>query len=230
MISMQNKLLLIALLFLGIPFLNAQKEETSKDLSFLRGQRNLKLEFSFEGATINGDSAEVNIQKRVENANEKEAGSGDKFLSEWKEQKATDAPMSLASYFRNNLAKSNFVGVMDFDLPIYGTPEEIAIEKAKSKPHPRYVCVVSLVEIKTGSLFAPTILWLKYTFYENDDRDHVLATFKYHFDYAKDQTHTDKRGSVTVKSVTYFGSWIRIDGAYSKGGKYLAKKVKKAIR
>lgn len=233
MVKIKNQLVIL-LAFISAFTMNAQEEMESKDLSFLKGQKFLKLEFKFENFTINGDSEKVYLDKTVAKLNADKAGSGDEVLTAWNEQKNNAAPLACAAWFHNNLEDIHFDGVMDFELPDYaaiyaaedGKPKTPA--KPKPKPKTKYVCIVNLVSVKTGvgKVVTPT-LWISYTFYESEKRDKILAQFKSHHDYGRDQTRTNSRGNVTM---SVEGSWTKMNDAYFEGGKFLAKQVKKAVK
>lgn len=222
------KALFAAIITLIINCSFVQDENETTDLSFLQGQKVLKLEFDFSKFTVNDEPGDQYLKNAVAKLEEKEQGRGEKLQKNWDYQISDDgAPMALCAWFHNNLENEHFDCVMDFPLWKYGVdPVE---QKKKFKPtKAKYVCVVTLVSIKTGlgKVITPT-LWLNYTFYENDKRDVVLAKFKSHFDYGRDKTSVNSKGEITA---IYDGSWTDINDAYYKGGKSLAKKVKKYIK
>jgi len=67
----------------------AQEVDINKgDLSILKGETTINIEFTYEKMSVGDFSKEADyIKKRIEELNAKEPGSGDKWAIEWEEQK-----------------------------------------------------------------------------------------------------------------------------------------------
>jgi hypothetical protein len=81
--------LLLALSFTSITT-QAQEVDLSKgDLSILRDEKTINIEFTYEKMSVGDFSKEADfIKKKKEEYNEKEAGSGDAWAIKWQEDKA----------------------------------------------------------------------------------------------------------------------------------------------
>jgi hypothetical protein len=226
---MAKKCILLFFLITTFTFqIRAQDQKENKDLSFLKGQKNIKLEFSFNNIIINDDSEQVFLDKEAAKIDKKDHGTSADMLIEWDAQKNDKAPRMFAAGFHNIFSDAgiDFDGVTDlpFEPPYY----DLTAKPPVVKTQPKYVCVITVLSIKTGvgKVVTPT-LWIQYTFYEINKRDVVLAQFKSHLDYGRDQTIYDNRGN--VKHATQ-GSWTGINDPYFEAGKIVAKQVRKAIK
>lgn len=89
---MRNKLyLLLTLLFIGYTAANAQKLVTeSGNTDFLKGQKNFKIDYTFDGLTVGKNKPEdVYVKEKISEMNAKEAGKGDKWFEGWKANRDT---------------------------------------------------------------------------------------------------------------------------------------------
>ena len=57
-------------------------------LAFLKGEKTLNVEYVYDGLTVGKMTEQAYIDKKVEEANKKEAGTGDKWLVSWKADRA----------------------------------------------------------------------------------------------------------------------------------------------
>lgn len=79
-----------ALLFCSFTGFTQEVDITKGDLSVLKGETTINFEFTYEKMSVGDFSKEADyIKKRIEELNAKEPGSGDKWLTEWEEQKKT---------------------------------------------------------------------------------------------------------------------------------------------
>lgn len=82
------KSLVIAAALLLAGTANAQKWSEGKDLSYLKGEKELLLKFNYDGMTAGKKKAEADyIAEKTEEYNKKEAGKGDKWAKSWQENK-----------------------------------------------------------------------------------------------------------------------------------------------
>ncbi len=79
--------LAIALLSSGI--ISAQKWITGKDLSYLKGQKELLLQFTYDNMMVGKNSESDYVKEKVEDYNKKEAGKGDAWAKAWTENRAS---------------------------------------------------------------------------------------------------------------------------------------------
>ncbi|MBL0328528.1 MAG: hypothetical protein IPP64_03700 [Bacteroidetes bacterium] len=189
-------------LFLLFPLFSvkAQEPKINKNLSFLEGQKTIKLEFTYENLTISGDKEEDFLKENYLN----QPG----FLTYWENEKSKNIPDWFMLSFNNYFEKLDFTGQLYSD-------------------ESKYVCVIHLLSIKKGikNLITPTF-WVSYTFYEEGKRDIPLAYFKEHVAYAKGGTIITK---TEIKSMAT-GDWDEAYSGYYKEGKKIAKLVKKGAK
>lgn len=79
--------LAIALMTSGMA--SAQKWITGKDLSYLKGQKEILLQFTYDNMTVGKKSESEYIKEKVEDYNKKEAGKGDAWAKSWTADRAT---------------------------------------------------------------------------------------------------------------------------------------------
>ncbi len=66
------------------PLLAQSLKLKSGALGFLKGEKTLNLEYVYDGLTVGKDTEQAYMDKRMAEANKKEAGAGDKWLASWK--------------------------------------------------------------------------------------------------------------------------------------------------
>lgn len=74
-------LILAAILLTGSAY--AQKWSEGKDLSYLKGQKELLFKFTYDNLTVGKQSEQDYIKDKVTEYNKKEAGKGDSWAKEW---------------------------------------------------------------------------------------------------------------------------------------------------
>lgn len=79
--------LAIALVSSGV--ISAQKWITGKDLSYLKGQKEILLQFTYDNMTVGKTSEGEYVKEKVGDYNKKEAGKGDAWAKAWAENRAT---------------------------------------------------------------------------------------------------------------------------------------------
>lgn len=83
------KSLVIAAALLIAGSANAQKWSEGKDLSYLKGEKEILVKFTYDGMTAGKKKAEADyIAEKTEEYNKKEAGKGDKWAKAWQENKS----------------------------------------------------------------------------------------------------------------------------------------------
>ena len=99
---------LLTLLFSGM-FCFAQEVDLTKgDLSVLKGETSINIEFTYEKMAVGDFSKEADyIKKRTEELNAKEPGSGDTWATKWEEDKKNKFPEKFILGF-TNLSKMTF--------------------------------------------------------------------------------------------------------------------------
>lgn len=102
---------------------------SDKKLTFLKGEKQLNVEYSFDGLTINGKTESEFLDKRQEESNDKKAGKGDDFVSHWQEVKTKRYPVHFEKAFKK-IAK-----------------KKIKISQGNNE---QYKLLVKLVKAKTG--------------------------------------------------------------------------------
>ncbi|MCC6181414.1 MAG: hypothetical protein IT237_06230 [Bacteroidia bacterium] len=67
---------------------NAQKWTTGKDLSYLKGQKEILIKYDFSNMTVGRKQAEAEyVKEKTEDYNKKEAGKGDTWAKAWVENR-----------------------------------------------------------------------------------------------------------------------------------------------
>jgi hypothetical protein len=85
--NIKNFILAAAVLLAGTS--NAQKWSEGKDLSYLKGEKELILKFTYDNMTAGKKKSESEyIKEKSEEYNKKEAGKGDSWAKAWQENKA----------------------------------------------------------------------------------------------------------------------------------------------
>ena len=155
---MELKKTVLGIFLFGLSIVNPLKAKDNEDLSFLKGQKNLKFEFIYDGFTINDEPEDDYLKKEV---NEKE------ILDKWKEERESQQKLFVEK-FNEQLDGFGFKGLINSD-------------------EAKYVCVIRLVSIKTGkNNFTKPQIWIEYTFYERTKRDKIFAQYTNHQAYGQE--------------------------------------------
>ena len=199
---MNKTILFAAILFLMLGA-NAQKiKQTDGKLSFLAGQKELSVEFVYANDLKVGKYTEhVYIEKKMAKANDKEPGSGEKWLESWKNDRPNYYQPKFIELF-NEVMKKNGVSLS---------------ENNKSAT---YLLIVETIFIEPGYNVGVSrknaYINLIVSFVDNNNHDNVLATF----------TIDKSPGKMALGSD--FDTGMRIGEAYAKAAKsfasYLLKK------
>lgn len=81
------KISVIALALLSSGAMKAQKWITGKDMSYLKGQKEILLQFTYDNMTVGKTSESEYVKEKVEDYNKKEAGKGDAWAKSWTENR-----------------------------------------------------------------------------------------------------------------------------------------------
>ncbi len=196
----------VIILFLLMGFnLNAQKIEVIKgDLSFLKSVKLLNVEFNYDKMTVGQLPSEGEYTaKKVKETNDKEAGKGDQWLTEWNDNKTIKFEPAFITSFNKALKK-------------YG------VTLGKKETSAKYTLNVSTTFMEigfTGWSYAKknSELHLLLTFYEGNNHDKEIAVVKL----------VDVPGTAGDYSYT---SGVRIASAYTQAGKSFGKYLVKVYK
>lgn len=84
-----KKLLVIVMLAITITGYSQKIKIIEGDLSTLKGQTSMRTEFTYDGLIVGKDKNEADyVAKKTEEYNKKEAGKGDKWATDWVEDRA----------------------------------------------------------------------------------------------------------------------------------------------
>ena len=87
---MKSVAVIAAFLFIAAPASAQEVDLTRGDLSILKGETTINIEFTYDKLTVGDDGKEANyIKRKKDEANAKEPGSGDAWALKWHEDKTT---------------------------------------------------------------------------------------------------------------------------------------------
>lgn len=106
--NIKHLVIAAALLIAGAT--KAQKWSEGKDLSYLKGEKEILIKFTYDGMTAGKKKAEADyIAEKTEEYNKKEAGKGDKWAKSWQDNKAGIYEPKFQELF-NKAAGENLAG------------------------------------------------------------------------------------------------------------------------
>lgn len=111
-------------------FAQKLKWESGEDLAFLKGEKNVTVEYNFDNMIVGEKSETEFLEDKRKELNEDKAGSGDEFVTHWHEVKKTKYPKQFEENFNNALKK-----------------EELRISQSGES---KYTVIVTTQNIKTG--------------------------------------------------------------------------------
>lgn len=80
---------MVALFFSNVTAIAQEVDITKGELSFLKGEKTINMEFTYDKLTVGEEGKEENyIKKRKTELNNKEAGTGDTWAIKWQEDKS----------------------------------------------------------------------------------------------------------------------------------------------
>lgn len=74
-------------ILLTVSTVNAQKWTQGKDLSYLKGEKELLLKFSYDNVKVGSKAESDYVNEKKDEYNKKESGKGDKFAKSWEGNK-----------------------------------------------------------------------------------------------------------------------------------------------
>ena len=204
-----KKNLSFIIIFLFLSFSGTLKAQSfnviSGDLSQLKNDNSLNVEFTFDHMAIGQMSSEADyIAKKVKEHNDKVPGKGDKWLTEWNDNKTNLFAPGFLTFFNKAIKKYKVVA-------------------DRNLPQAKYTMVVNTTFLEigfSGWSYANKAaeIRLELTFYEGNSLGKMIGKM----------TVQGLYGSTSDYSYT---SGVRIASAYQVAGlaigKYLAKKVYK---
>lgn len=94
------KKILMLLSFLAcFAYANAIKNQTSGDLSVLKGVKKVNIQFTYNDMVVGSMTEEGYLEKKVTEYNEKKAGRGDEFAKVWEKNKQDVYPINFIELF-----------------------------------------------------------------------------------------------------------------------------------
>mgnify|MGYP001796090086 CR=1 FL=1 len=100
--TIKSSLSILCLLIFGLTGFAQEVDLTKGDLSFLKGETTINIEFSFEKMAVGDFSKEADyIKKKIEEYNTKEAGTGDSWAVKWEDDKKNKFPPKFILGFTN---------------------------------------------------------------------------------------------------------------------------------
>lgn len=103
------KTLILAAAIVLAGTLNAQKWSEGKDLSYLKGQKELLFKFTYDNMTVGKQNEPDYIKEKVSEYNKKEAGKGDSWAKDWVDARSTIYEPKFEELF-NKLAEGKTTG------------------------------------------------------------------------------------------------------------------------
>jgi len=200
------KTILATLLVLGVTAVQAQKIKVIKgDLSFLKGQASVLLEFDYSKMAVGKfDKEEDYITKKVAEYNEAEAGKGDSWKENWEGDRETRFQPKFAELMNRYTSKAN----CNFDETNIDALYTMIVKTTFTEPG-----------FNIGIMRKDAMINVKVLFVEKANPDNVLA----------EMTVSNVPGRTAMGND--YDTGLRISEAYAMCGKALgAYLVKKAFK
>jgi hypothetical protein len=140
-------------IFLMFFVLNVQAQKvTQGSLKFLKGETTLKIAFDYSAMKVNGKTEQAYVEAEVTAKNNKEAGSGDQWKTEWEAIPARYFEPAVVDYF-NQKTDGTITVALDADANYLATVKTLQLTTGymagpMSKPA---VVTVQVVFTKVGS-------------------------------------------------------------------------------
>jgi len=151
----------VALLALASTVSAQSVKVESGDLSFLKGETTLNIEFVYDGLTVGKMTEQAYIDKHVSEANAKEAGSGDRWLEKWKADRTQQYEPKFAELMNKQFT------------------ERKTTLKLDREPTAKYTLVLKTTNLdpgfNIGIMRAPASVSTIASFYDTKDRSKTLA-------------------------------------------------------
>ncbi|NJN25621.1 MAG: hypothetical protein HC819_06510 [Cyclobacteriaceae bacterium] len=194
---------LLFLLALACPFIvNAQKISASGSFDFLKEAKKMQTSFNYENVVVGEFSNENDyVRREVTEKNDKEPGSGEIWKEKWYAN-------------RSNRFEPNFLELFNKHAADYGVS---AVRDEQTK----YVMEVKTISIdpgwNVGVMRRPALIDFVVYFYDRNEPDNILAKVELAKCTGQDAMGYD------------FDSAYRMEEAYAKGAKSLAKYLAKKM-
>jgi hypothetical protein len=199
------KILFVALLVISATTIQAQKIKVTKgDLSFLKGQTEVLLEYDYSDMAVGKFDKEADyINKKVEEYNEAEAGKGDTWKDNWEADREGRFHPKFEELMNNYTKKAN----CNFDQTNIKAKYTLIVKTTFTEPG-----------FNIGIVKKDAMINLEVKFVETENKENVLAVITLE--------KIPGRGMGNDYDAGY-----RIQESYAKGGKSLgAYLVKKAFK
>lgn len=198
--------LLLSFAFCLCLTIKAQRIELkSGNLDFLKGQKDIKVEYVYDDMAVGKfEKEEDYVNKKVTEYNEKEAGKGDKWAVKWEEDRGTRFQPKFEQLLNKYLVKSGVI-----------------VEQHNNEASYTLILNTTFTEpgFNIGIMRRPAFIDVEVIFVETENHDNILAKIV-----IKKSPGADAMGYD-------FDSGTRIQEAYAKCGKELAKYLaKKAFK
>ena len=192
-----KKLLITVLIGLFTINLNAQKIKlVDGDIGFLKGEKNLGVNFIYEEITVGKMSEEAYIEKKVAEAEEREPGTGETWPDQWYGDRTGHYEPKFIELFNDVMAEKGVSLTKDVESTNYTmVVETIFIEPGFNVGVARKSASINLV-----------VEWV-----DTDNPEEVLATF----------TIDKSPGGLPFGGD--YDSGVRVGESYAKAAKYYAK-------
>jgi ribosomal protein L22 len=176
----------------------------SGDLSILKGQTELNIVYDYSSMAVGKFKTEAEYkEKKIKEANEKEAGKGDQWEQSWENDKTTRFPSKFEELFNK--------GIKDFN-----------INASQNNENAKYTLIVKTIYLEPGFNIGVTrknaAVSFEYLIVESSDHSKVLARM----------TQAEVPGAQV--GGYDFDNGVRISESYAKAGKMLAAFIGKKIK
>ncbi|HEV2694834.1 MAG TPA: hypothetical protein VG347_18210 [Verrucomicrobiae bacterium] len=191
-------------LFILTSTLSAQSVKLeSGDLGFLKGGTTLNVEFVYDGLTVGKLTEQAYIDKRVSEANAKQAGTGDQWLVKWKADRTEHFEPKFAELMNKQFTDRKTTLKLDRD------------------PAAKYTLVLKTTNLdpgyNIGIMRAPASVSTTAEFYDTKDRSKTLAVVNILKAPGRDGMGYD------------FDAGYRLQEGYAKTGKELGNLICKKV-
>lgn len=192
-----NKIILLSAFLLFMSGANAQKiKQTEGNLSFLKGQKELSIEFVYANDLNVGKYTEQKyIERKMAKADEKEPGSGKKWLESWQNDRPKYYQPKFIELFNDVMKKKG-------------------VSLSEDNESANYLLIVETIFIEPGYNVGVSrknaYINLVVSIVENNNHDNILAKF------------TINKSPGKMAFGTDFDTGMRISEAYAKAAKVFA--------
>ncbi len=199
-----NLFLLAAGLFVAHSGMAQKIMLTQGDLSFLKGQKNLKVQYDYTGLEVGDYNNEADYKKKkIKEMNDKESGKGDAWAESWERDKTVRYPEKFEELLNKIAAESGF----KFSQNESGSTYTLIVKTRFIEPG-----------FNVGVMKKPAAVSFEYTFVETANPSNVKAVM------------TQKLVPGSQAMGFDYDTGTRIAEAYAKAGKMLAAFIGKQLK